>query len=279
MIFVIRDDDTCGYTDPAELLACYQDIWNQIPVSIAVTPFRIPGNSEGVPETVKHMVDPIPLSGNKEIISLLREQLAAGRISVALHGYNHIRQHGLPEYIGGTDLANKTVEGKAYLEQLLSCPVSTFVPPNNGLSRAGLAAVVNAGMNVSGVPSFLRRSERKPQIGNIIHYARQKYWQVKNKIHYPYVFNLNDHKELAYYSLTIASTKESLETAFSKVSRARGVFVLATHYYAFNDRIRSGERIRDVLMYFLEKAQHMDNTKFLTFDDVWKLPPGHSYDH
>ena len=48
MKFLIRDDDTCAMTRPEELEACYREIWDEIPVGLSVTPFRIPGTSLGV---------------------------------------------------------------------------------------------------------------------------------------------------------------------------------------------------------------------------------------
>ena len=149
MQFLIRDDDACALTRPDEIERCYGRFWDEIPVGLSVTPFRIPDKpGHGMPETLSRLDEPHPLGDNSEMVSFLREQIAAGRIFVALHGYHHARVEGQPEYVGGQDLARKTREGRTYLEDLLDCSIHTFVPPNNAVGEAGFAAVVGAGLNL-----------------------------------------------------------------------------------------------------------------------------------
>ena len=128
MQFLIRDDDACALTRPEEIERCYGDIWDEIPIGLSVTPFRVPDKpGHGMPETLSRLDEPHPLGDNSEMVSFLREQIAAGRIFVALHGYHHARVEGQPEYVGGKDLTRKTREGRSYLQDLLNCPIHTVI--------------------------------------------------------------------------------------------------------------------------------------------------------
>ena len=69
-LFLIRDDDTCAFTNPDQLEKCYGDVWGQIPVGLAVTPFRIPGKFPDIPESLRDSPDPQPLESNREIVIL-----------------------------------------------------------------------------------------------------------------------------------------------------------------------------------------------------------------
>jgi hypothetical protein len=75
---IIRDDDTCGFTRPEEILSCYQQIWQEIPVSLSVTPFRIPGNDRNLPEHLNGKMEIFPLHKNQEIQQMLREGIREG---------------------------------------------------------------------------------------------------------------------------------------------------------------------------------------------------------
>ncbi len=149
MKFVIRDDDACVFTTPAELRACYGDIWRDVPISLSVTPFRIPGNDRNAPPDYKDSTEILPLEQNVGLVKFIREGVKESRLDVTLHGYHHLRCNGLPEFIGCDELAKKAVNGKAYLEELLGVNIKTFVPPYNGISRIGLDAIVSAGMNLA----------------------------------------------------------------------------------------------------------------------------------
>ena len=104
VIVVIRDDDTCGFTNPEEIQACYEKIWDDIPISLSVTPFRIPGNDKNLPKHLMGSMGILPLHENNELVQMLRAEINAGRIDISMHGYHHLCYKGLPEYVGGEDL-------------------------------------------------------------------------------------------------------------------------------------------------------------------------------
>ena len=176
MKFIIRDDDTCAFTKPEDLHTCYREIWDDIPINLSVTPYRIPGNSTATPQEYAGQNKPLPLGENKELVSFLTENQAQKRLHFALHGYYHTKPNYLPEYIGGTDLKKKTAEGKSYLEKTLNCTISTFIPPNNGIAINGLLAVVENRMNLIGIPPILKGKYRRVHIQNISKYLRTAFY-------------------------------------------------------------------------------------------------------
>ncbi len=270
MRFLIRDDDTCAFTDPDELFRCYQGIWDTIPVGLSVTPFRVPGDFHTVPESVRGSNRRMPLEENPDIVAFLREMQAAGKVEVLLHGYEHTMPGGRPEYIGGTDLAGKTREGKAYLENLLSCRIDTFVPPNNGIARAGMEAVIAAGLNVVAMPALLRPAYRPVGLENVPKYLKSKFHQVVHHAPYPHVMRFKDHQEVAYASITPTQTLRGLLARLVACQRARGVFVAAIHYHAFESRLKSGETLRQALEILIERAAVTPNVTYPTFRDLWE---------
>ena len=126
MQFLIRDDDACALTRPEEIEQCYSRLWDEIPIGLSVTPFRIPEKAGfGMPEKRIDLNEPRPLGENGEMVAFLRQQIAAGRIFIALHGYHHARVLGEPEYVGGHDLAQKVPHPAGELRGLdLETPVA-----------------------------------------------------------------------------------------------------------------------------------------------------------
>jgi len=268
--FLIRDDDACAITFPKQIIDCYRDIWDHIPVGLAVTPFRVPGDYHSVPESLRGKTDQLPLESNEDMVAFLREMRSEGKIDILLHGYDHTTPGGLPEYVGGTDLLNKTRKGKNHLEKVLGYPVDTFVPPNNGIGRTGLEAIAACGLNLVNLPSLLHPSRRRPHPENFPHFLRIQYYRRIKQKKYPYVLNFHDHKEVGYNSVTPTQRMENLIRQLDQCQAADGVFILALHYHAFDARLLSGETVRDALHILLDKAHGFPGIEFPTYTEMWQ---------
>ena len=153
MKVAIRDDDTSYFTTPEALDRVYGDVWDRIPVCLAVVPFAIGYEQAGIPPAHWHSGESFALESNAALVSFLRELIAARRVTIALHGCTHQDYPAGYEFEAAPDLPNRVARGREYLEQLLGCRISVFVPPHNALSRRGLSAVSRAGLNILG--SFL----------------------------------------------------------------------------------------------------------------------------
>lgn len=269
MRVVIRDDDTCGFTRSEEIRSCYEQVWNDVPISLSVTPFRIPGDDRNLPESLKGNMNTLPLHENQDIVQMLREGIGNGRIDISMHGYHHLRHNGLPEYQGGDELEQKTRDGRTYLEELLNVRVLTFVPPNNSISPTGITAVASAGMNLVNVQSLWSRKPLQA-LGRTLMYAPVFYWHEKiKKRRYPYVLDLGDHKEVEHHTVGPGSTRKQLFKELDYCDQHNGVFVLSTHYHAFDRRTQDGETVRSLVFDLIDSAIAKQGVEFLGINSIW----------
>src|SRR4051812_1940274 len=153
MKFAIRDDDTCYFTDPAELERVYHDVWDRVPVCLATVPFAVGYERVGIPREHWHSGRAFPLEENRELVAALKELVAARRASIALHGFTHEDFPDGYEFEAAPDPERRLRDGLRHLNDTLGTDISVFVPPHNALSKRGLAAVGRAGLNILG--SFL----------------------------------------------------------------------------------------------------------------------------
>ena len=276
MRFVIRDDDPSAMTLPDELEACWGGIWDSIPVGLSVTPFRIPGTGLGVPEAYYGGEEPIPLEENQPLIRFLRELIRAGKVDVAMHGYNHTRPQGKPEYVAGEDLAKKTRDGRAYLESVLECEVTTFVPPNNGMGLEGFRAVAAAGMNVVNNQPYERLlglPKSPSALADFVlagGYALRRKWGRSSPFE---VQSFARFKQAPYQTVGPEADLGMLKHIFERCHAAGGLFVLATHYHAFDRQLVGGETVRQAIEELVEMARRAGDVEFQSYRQVWRPAP------
>ena len=269
MKVIVRDDDTCGFTQVDELNACYTDIWGEIPISLSVTPYRIPGTDRNLTGELAGSMDIMPLHENVELVDFLRRSLQDGQVDVSMHGYHHLRYNGLPEYVGGSDLERKTLEGKAYLDNLLSTSVVTFVPPNNVISLDAIGVVTKAGMNLVNVPSIWGRvfhGGRMPDVSQLLEFYLHR--KVRNR-QYRYILDMGNHKEVGFHTVGPRSKRKMLFEEMNYCHERDGVFVLAAHYHAFPRKTDDGESVKTLLFDLIDKAVGMSGVEFVGINSIW----------
>ena len=269
MKIIIRDDDTCGFTKPEEIQACYEQIWNDIPISLSVTPFRIPGDHMRVPKELFGSDVVLPLHKNRALVHLLRDALAAGRIDVSMHGYHHLRYNGIAEYVAGTKLGEKTIEGRTYLEEVLATNIPTFVPPNNSIGPSGIAALVSARMNLVNVPSLWSSKYRMVTYKTLTHMPKYYWHRLVRKQRYPYILEIGDHKEVDYHTVGPKSKRKELFAALDYCDQSDGVFVLSTHYHAFDRLTQDGQTVRSLVFDLIDRASGKAQVKFVGINSIW----------
>src|SRR5881392_1684368 len=124
MKVAIRDDDTSYFTTPEALDRVYGDVWDRIPVCLAVVPFAIGYEQPGIPPEHWRTGESVPLERNADLAGRLRSLLGARRVTIALHGYTHQDFPDGYEFQAAPDLERRVARGRAYLEQLLGCRIS-----------------------------------------------------------------------------------------------------------------------------------------------------------
>src|ERR1043165_784063 len=160
MKFAIRDDDTCYFTDPAELERVYGQIWTRVPICLATVPLAIGYPRAGIPTEHWHSHEAFPLECNPALTAALKTFVAERKVTIALHGYSHEDYPDGFEFQAAPDLDRRVAEGREYLERVLGTPVRVFVPPHNALSKRGLEAVSRAGLDILGSFLSFRPSNR-----------------------------------------------------------------------------------------------------------------------
>ena len=240
MKFAIRDDDTNYFTKPEDLERVYGDVWDKVPVSLAVIPFVGGGKIEAIPSEYWRGDKVSPLGENEGLVEFLKEQIAKGRVSLMLHGYSHKDHPNGYEFEAGNDLFNKVKEGKSYLEELFDVEIKTFVPPHNSLSRRGAQAVIDNGLNILMAYSHWPW-ERPFETANFINFARIAWFWLKygKSKRYPRVLRFSRHKEFGCYTLHPSASLQRLKAGLEFAMKAGGNFCVATHYYALieNDNL------------------------------------------
>jgi predicted deacetylase len=273
MKFAIRDDDTCYFTDPAELERVYHDVWDRVPVCLATVPFAIGYERVGIPREHWHDGEAFALERNVELTSFLKSLVSANRATIALHGYTHQDYPNGFEFQAAPDPERRVADGLRYLGDTLgstaSMKISIFVPPHNAMSKRGLAAVGAAGLNILG--SFLSfRPSMRPwdymtpaNWIRIVQFRRATGRAKTDRLIYPHVLRYADHAEFGCHSLIPGTTVEELTAAFAEAKAAGGDFCLATHYWEVDAAMKC------VLLKFLDYAARDRDVRFVAAEELF----------
>jgi hypothetical protein len=265
----IRDDDTSYFTAPERLEAVYHDVWDQVPICLAVVPHAMGFADKAIPEQYWRSHRSYPLEENPGIVSQLKDLAKRGRVTIAQHGFTHEDFPGGHEFQAAPDVETRLARGQSYLQQLLDTKVRIFVPPHNALSKRGLHAVSSAGLNLLGSFLSFRPSMRpwEPQtLGN--------WWRVRryraatnrgkaDRMIYPHVLRYRRHAEFGCHSLIPGTTVEELVAGFEEARRAGGHFCVATHYWEVDDPLKG------VLRRFLDHAARVPGVKFVAAEELF----------
>ena len=269
MKVAIRDDDTSYFTPPEALERVYGDVWNRVPICFAVVPFAVGYEQPGIPREYWSSSEEMPLERNPALVTLLRELIAAGKATIALHGCTHQDFPGGYEFQAAPDLRERVARGRAYLESLLGCRISLFVPPHNALSKRGIAAVADAGLNVLG--SFL---SFRPSMRPWDRRTGANWWAVRrfrratgrtrrDSLVYPFALRYDRHAEFGCHSLVPGTTAETLRGGFDEAARCGGDFCLATHYWEIDARLKA------VMNAFLTFAASRPDVRFVAAEQLF----------
>ncbi len=212
MKIAIRDDDTCYFTAPDELERVYGRIWTHVPVCLATIPRAMGYKSPAVPRQYWESGEAFALERNPAIVAALREWTAAGRVTVALHGYTHEDFPDGWEFQAAPDPDRRVRDGLAYLRATLGVEISIFVPPHNALSKAGMAAVSAAGLNLLGSFLSFHPSRRPFEWRTLPNWWRVQRFRARtgrsrrDPMVFPHVLRYGRHAEFGCHSLIPSTT-------------------------------------------------------------------------
>jgi predicted deacetylase len=269
MKVALRDDDACYFTRPDILERVYHDVWDQVPVCLATVPFAIGYKRQGIPP--EHWTSGIAfaLDRNPDLVALLKESLAAGRVTIALHGYTHEDFAGGFEFQACPDPERRVSDGLRYLQQTLGTTISIFVPPHNALSKRSMRAIDSAGLHLLGSflsfrPSLRPWDARTPaNWWRIQRYRAATARRRHDRFVYPFVLRYRNHKEFGCHSLIPGTTFAELKDGFDEARARGGDFCVATHYWEVDSAMK------DVLRRFLDYAGRHRETQFVTAEALF----------
>src|SRR6188768_3159316 len=89
MKVALRDDDTSYFTEPGRLEAVYHDVWDRIPVGLAVIPQAAGFVDKAIPEKYWDAGRSFPLDENAALAESLRKLVKDGRVTISQHGFTH----------------------------------------------------------------------------------------------------------------------------------------------------------------------------------------------
>jgi predicted deacetylase len=201
---------------------------------------------------------------NKYIVEYIKEKINDGLIEIMLHGYNHLysfecdgvfktaTKENLKEprannkkinFLGEYNyqdyqiLYRKTKEAKEYLEDLFQVKIVNFVPPSNQINDDGVRAVVDNGLNISGLIG--KKYNREKTIRGAFTYFDRVMFSILNKnVTYPKVANYGKHKELTGYALTPTTNWNRYENQLKYCLKHNLPFQLATHYWEIDGELK-----------------------------------------
>lgn len=269
MKVAIRDDDTSYFTEAERLDAVYGEVWERVPVCLAVVPHAVGFADKAIPERYWQGNRPYPLEENGALVAHLRGLIANGRVTIAQHGFTHEDFADGHEFQAAPDLESRLVRGQAYLEQVLSTRIRIFVPPHNALSKRGLQAVSAAGLNLLGSFLSFRPSMRPWELRTPANWWRVRSFRratnrvKRDRMIYPHVLRYARHAEFGCHGLIPGTTLEELVAGFEEARRAGGHFCVATHYWEVDDTLKT------VLLRFLDHASRAPEVRFVAAERLF----------
>ena len=270
MRVALRDDDTSFFTDPDRLDAVYHDVWDRLPVCLAVIPRAAGFRDKAIPEKYWRAGRSFPLEENPSLVECLRSLIRAGKITIAQHGYTHEDFATGSEFEAAPDLETRLWAGRSYLHQTLGVRVKIFVPPHNALSKRGLAAVGAQRLNLLGSFLSFRPSMRPWDRHTASNWLRVRRYRASlglgksDPFIYPHVLRYRRHAEFGCHSLIPGTTLEDLVAGFERARRDGGDFCIATHYWEVD------VTIKEVLQRFLDHAARVPGVRFVAADELFE---------
>lgn len=269
MKVALRDDDTSYFTEPDRLEAVYHDVWDRIPVGLAVIPQAAGFADKAIPEKYWDADRAFPLEENAALVKALRALVKDGRVSIAQHGYTHEDYPDGHEFQAAPDLEGRLARGQAYLESVLDTRIRVFVPPHNALSKRGLKAVDAAGLHLLGSFLSFRPSMRPWDARTPVNWWRIKQYRdatdrsKADRLVYPHVLRYRNHGEFGCHGLIPNTTFEELQRGFDEARAAGGHFCLATHYWEVD------ATLKQVLTRFLDYAAGHTDVRFVPVEQLF----------
>ena len=263
---IIRDDDLSYWTKPQDIEKVYKPLFDKkLKISFATIPFSVQMFNAGNFNTFYQDLEEKPMGENREIVEYIKEKINDGLVEIMLHGYNHLYSFECKEVVKTATKENleeprrlnkkinflgeynyqdyeilnkKTKKGKEYLEDIFKIKIKNFVPPSNQIGKAGIKAIVNNNLNLSGLIG--KKYDREITLKGILTYIDRIKFALQNRdLTYPKIADYGKHKELTGYALTPNTNWDKYYKQINYCIKNNYPFQIATHYWELEDDLRN----------------------------------------
>jgi len=296
MKFALRDDDLNYFYKPEYIENNFKNIWDICPISMSVIPFvkgnwplitqelenRGPGYiDDDLIKKIKEDNTIYPIGDNLQLVDFVGKKIEDGKIYLTLHAIHHRNEDKIIPQIGRNfgigaeffttrDLTKQVKEAIEYLEKIFLQKIKVFTPPQNLLSHEGLKAILNNNLSICGDLPSVKEINTIKQFG-LFNYTKYFVHKLLNPdIQYPYPIINHKLKLISHSRLQPSTNTQKLYQSFEDAYRRNGVFILSTHSYGFDFKMKdTGERMGDALEKLINTAKKMSGVDFVNLEDCF----------
>ncbi|MBM3453683.1 MAG: hypothetical protein FJX80_00895 [Bacteroidetes bacterium] len=296
MKFALRDDDLNYFFSPSMIEEYYKFIWDICPISMSVVPFikgdwlklvdeaeRMgPGvqNSENLKKLLSDN-EIFPIHKNLELVDFIKKEMSFNRIYITIHAIHHRNEDNVmpqcktnfgigAEFYTNRDLTLDLKKAISYLEQSFNQKIEVFTPPQNMINSMGIMAVLNNDLAIcADLPSV--RSLETLKFFGIKQYCNYLLFKVKNRKNiYPFVIQNNRLSIVAHQRLQPGTDLKRIKEEIDYAHTNNGIFVLSTHCYAFNYKMKNGDQnMGEALIDIIKYAKKKPGIDFINLKQIF----------
>ena len=296
MKFALRDDDLNYFFNPKDIDIWYRNIWDICPVSMSSIAF-LKGNWKKNTPLLERLgssnIDVLTLSkimkdttiykvgDNKELVKFVNKKISEGKIHITMHGVQHRNGDSkLPvvsnnfsigaEFFTDRDLSEDVKSAKEYLEKVFCQTISVFTPPQNLLSYKGISAITSNKLFICGDLPTLRNYRTVRLIG-LSNFLKYLYFRLKNKTNiYPFPLKNKELEFITHFRLQPGTNLKLLYKKFDEVHKFNGNFVLSTHSYAFEHKMKyTNQTMQFELEKFMNYCKNKESVSFVSLNKIF----------
>jgi hypothetical protein len=297
MKFAIRDDDLNYFYDPNIIEGNYKDIWDVCPISMSVIPF-VKGDwpkwidrfeKIGPGFIKKSIIDEFykdnkiyALGDNQELVSFIKRKIYECRVYVTIHGIHHRNEdecipqfndnYGIgAEFFTNRNLTNGLQESILYLSSMLDQKIEIFTPPQNLISSLGIDSIINNNLNIIYRLPSIRHLQTYIMLGFNEYMKYLKFKLRKKVIDYPYPLRGKKISIANHFRLQPDTDINSLYASLNEVYKYNGSFVVSTHSYGFEYKMKdSNKKMGLVLRELVDYASTKPDVKFVNLKQIFE---------
>jgi len=226
---ILRDDDLNGGCSAEDVMPFFDAAKLFDEVVLSFVPFPVGNSQVGLPATTDTEKDS-SLLNNTSLVNKVKELIALGNISIAMHGVNHAGYGEFSVPIPSEDI----LQAKNYLEEIFGTRVDTFTPPNNILSRENYYRIHSAGFRRI-ISAFSNWPHERPiTTSYFLHFFRSSLLALTGRKRQRILGGIY-HKGMVECPSFIAYRNTDLESLPEDIIRSYGSgcgdVIIATHYW------------------------------------------------